>query len=65
MISELCQLLGSATSNAKHIYIWEWERDLGVELSMAQLAHLYQLTHFCSIGSRTQETIYNLLSHWY
>lgn len=64
MVSDLCQLLGSATSAAKPTYIWAWEKDLGYELIAAQLTHLYQLTHSSSIDSKMQETNDKILSRW-
>lgn len=61
MVSELYQLLSSIASESKPIYVPAWERDLGLELTVAQLTHLYQLTHFSSIDSKTQETNYTIL----
>lgn len=61
MVSELYQLIGSATSAAKPGYVRIWERDLGLEFTAAQLTHLYRLTYSSSIESRTQETNYKNL----
>lgn len=65
VISELYQLLGSAASKTKSVYIREWERDLGREFSEVQLAPLYHLTHSSFTESRTQETNYKILTRWY
>lgn len=47
--SELYQLLGSATPNAKPLFVRAWECDIGLAFSEAQLTHLYQLTHSSSL----------------
>lgn len=37
------------THESKPTYIQVWERDLGLEFTVTQSAHIYQLTHSCSI----------------
>lgn len=65
LISEIYRLLGSVSAISKSAFIREWERDLGVEFTPEQRSHMYRLAHSSSIESRTQETNYKLLTHWY
>lgn len=43
----------------------EWERELGVTFSPAQLQKIVKLSHVSSITTKTQELCYKCTSHWY
>lgn len=65
MVSELYQLLSSASPAVKPSYIRAWEWDLETVFTPAQLSSLYELTQSSSIDSKTQEINYKILMRWY
>lgn len=65
MISELYKLLVSALTMTKSAFIQAWERDLELEFSAEQVTHMYKLTHSSSLESKTQQTNYRLMTHWF
>lgn len=62
MISELYQLLGSASTVPKPAFIWEWKRDLELNFSTEQITNMPRLAHTSFINLKTQEANFKLLT---